>query len=142
MAEMACAANRHPKRKRGNFGQFPRSRFGLQLSAVSRETHSAGGLLLLLRVQSVLSQPWAVLLQLQFLAARLPPDSVVVIASLLADEENRFHLLLTLGHFGVSRIKICAKCARFNVLLGSAGAFHGTEPLILQYRPDFGTGIR
>ncbi len=46
----------------------------------------------------VLAQAGAVLLEAQFLAARLPLERVVVVAAFIADEEDRFGFLFALGH--------------------------------------------
>ena len=55
-------------------------------------------LLFFLYVQSVLAQPRAVLIQLQFFAASLSPQRVVVVTRLLAHEKYSLYLSLLLGH--------------------------------------------
>jgi hypothetical protein len=57
-------------------------------------------LLFLFRVQRVLAQARAVLLELQLLAAHLAPQRVIVIAGFLANEKHGFDFLfaLTLSH--------------------------------------------
>ncbi len=61
-------------------------------------------LLLLFRVDRVLSQTRRILLQLQLLAARLSPQNVVVIARFLADQEDSFRLFLALAALFLSHI--------------------------------------
>lgn len=56
-------------------------------------------LLLLLGMQRVPAKAGAVFFQLQLLAARLASDGVVVVAGLLANEENRLDFFLRLAHF-------------------------------------------
>src|SRR3954468_16546738 len=60
-------------------------------------------LLLLLRMQRVLPQPRAVLLELQLLASRLAAEGIVQIARLITGEEDNFRFLLAFGHATRSR---------------------------------------
>lgn len=56
-------------------------------------------------MQCAATQARAVLLQLQFFAAWLADDRVVVIAGFLANQENGFGFLFALGHVEIEKVK-------------------------------------
>src|SRR5262245_45761824 len=89
-------------------------------------------LLLLLRVERVLAETRAVLLQLELLAAGLPPQDVVLVARLFADEENDFGFLLTLGH---GSLLIQDRAASFNPELEATAAGGTRRRLRLRVKP-------
>ncbi len=66
-------------------------------------SNSDRSLLLLFEVQCTTTQSWAVLLKLQFFAARLADDRVVVVAGFLANQEDSFGFLFALGHVEIEK---------------------------------------
>jgi hypothetical protein len=68
-------------------------------------------------VYGVLPKPGAVFLEFEFLAARLSPDRVVIVARLLANQENGFRLLLALGHQHISEPQQAAPREPENVIV-------------------------
>lgn len=83
-------------------------------------------LLFLFAVQRVPAQTGAVLLDLQFLTARLAFERVVVIAALVTNEENRFGFLFAFGH-------------RWTLELDEFGSFRLVEGReLLHDKGDFG----
>ena len=89
-------------------------------------------LLLLFTVKSVLPQSRAILFDTKFLSARLSPDRIVVVAALLANEENSFSFLLTSGHREGSGYRLIWAIWKFRVaIIAVQGLFRQVEMAVL-----------
>ncbi len=79
-------------------------------------------------MKSVLPQSRAILFDAELLSARLSPDGIVVVAALLAHEENGFSFLLTSGHRKGSVCRLIWAIWKFRVpIIAVEGLFRQVE---------------
>jgi len=83
-------------------------------------------------MKSVLPQSRAILFDAELLSARLSPDGIVVVAALLAHEENGFSFLLTSGHRKGSVCRLIWAIWKFRVpIIAVEGLFRQVEMAVL-----------